>query len=124
MLDEPTAGLDPIAASTFKDLVFQEREQGKTILLTSHILSEVQELADRIVFLLEGKCIFEGESAELLDSTGERTLERAISRLLNSNRAERTNPQFTQKGLHSNAHESVYSSGVMRPLQSIHLEKI
>lgn len=82
MLDEPTAGLDPVSASAFKDLVFQEREAGKTILLTSHILSEVQELADRIVFLLEGKCIFDGESAELLASTGERTLERAIAQLL------------------------------------------
>jgi Cu-processing system ATP-binding protein len=84
ILDEPTAGLDPVSSSTFKDIVFEEREQGKTILLTSHIMSEVQELADRIVFLLEGNCIFHGESAELLASTGAITLERAIARLLSA----------------------------------------
>jgi Cu-processing system ATP-binding protein len=124
ILDEPSAGLDPIAASTFKDLIFQERKQGKTILLTSHILSEVQELADRIVFLLEGNCIFDGESVELLNSTGERTLERAITRLLNSSRSKRTNTQGMEKGSHTNTQESVYSSGLMRPHKSIYLEKI
>lgn len=82
MLDEPTAGLDPIAASTFKDLVLSEREAGRTILLTSHIMSEVHELADTIVFLLDGNVYFQGASAELLANTGENTLERAIARLL------------------------------------------
>ncbi len=90
MLDEPTAGLDPVSASMLKDLIFQEREAGKTVLLTSHILSEVQELAGTIVFLLEGNCIFQGQSAELLASTGERTLERAIARLLQGSPLERT----------------------------------
>ncbi|MBD1206832.1 MAG: ABC transporter ATP-binding protein [Ignavibacteria bacterium] len=82
MLDEPTAGLDPITASTFKDLVLAERDAGRTVLLTSHIMSEVHELADTIIFLLEGNVYFQGASAELLASTGENTLERAIARLL------------------------------------------
>ncbi len=82
LLDESTAGLDPIAAAAFKDLVLQERAEGKTILLTSHILSEVQELADTVVFLLDGNIHFEGGTAELLASTGEATLERAIAQLL------------------------------------------
>lgn len=84
MLDEPTAGLDPIAASIFKDLVMAERERGRTILLTSHIMSEVHELADTIVFLLEGNVYFQGTPSALLAQTGEATLERAIARLLSN----------------------------------------
>jgi Cu-processing system ATP-binding protein len=84
MLDEPTAGLDPISASIFKDLVMAERESGRTILLTSHIMSEVHELADTIVFLLEGNVYFQGTPSELLAKAGESTLERAIARLLSN----------------------------------------
>jgi Cu-processing system ATP-binding protein len=82
LLDEPTAGLDPVAASVFKDFLFQERNAGTTIILTSHVMSEVQELAESIVFLLEGRCIFQGKCTELLYQTGQTNLERAIAALL------------------------------------------
>ena len=59
-LDEPTAGLDPVSSSFFKDIVLKEKQNKKTIILTSHIMSEVQELADEIVFLLEGEIKFKG----------------------------------------------------------------
>ena len=83
ILDEPTAGLDPISSSYFKDLVLEEKQKGKTIILTSHIMSEIQELADEIIFLLEGEVRFKGSLEELLKHKNETTLERAIAELMN-----------------------------------------
>jgi Cu-processing system ATP-binding protein len=82
-LDEPTAGLDPISSSYFKDLVLKEKQNKKTIVLTSHIMSEVQELADEIVFLLEGEIKFRGTIESLLRDQKETKLERAIAELMN-----------------------------------------
>ncbi len=83
ILDEPTAGLDPISSSYFKDLVWEEKQKGKTIILTSHIMSEIQELADEIIFLLDGEVRFKGSLEELLKHKNETTLERAIAELMN-----------------------------------------
>ena len=82
VLDEPTAGLDPISSSKLKDKLFTEREKGKTILLTSHIMSEIEELAEHIIFLLEGKVYFDGSIYELKENAGEFNLERSIARLM------------------------------------------
>jgi Cu-processing system ATP-binding protein len=82
-LDEPTAGLDPVSSSFFKDLVLKEKQNKKTIVLTSHIMSEVQELADEIVFLLEGEIKFKGTIESLLKDQKETKLERAIAELMN-----------------------------------------
>jgi len=82
ILDEPTAGLDPISSSYFKDLVLKEKEKSKTIILTSHIMSEIQELADEIVFLLEGEIRFKGTIDSLLEHKRETKLERAIAELM------------------------------------------
>jgi len=82
ILDEPTAGLDPISSSYFKDLVLKEKEKAKTIILTSHIMSEIQELADEIIFLLEGEIKFKGTIDSLLQHKGETKLERAIAELM------------------------------------------
>ncbi len=82
-LDEPTAGLDPVSSSYFKDLVLKEKHNKKTIVLTSHIMSEVQELADEIVFLLEGEIKFMGTIESLLKNQKETKLERAIAELMN-----------------------------------------
>jgi len=81
-LDEPTAGLDPISSSKLKDKIIAEREKGKTVILTSHILSEVQELADRVVYILEGRIAFDKPMQYLLDHTGETTLERAVAQMI------------------------------------------
>lgn len=83
ILDEPTAGLDPVASSRFKDHILEARQRGKTIILTSHIMSEIDELADHLVFLLEGKVWFEGAIKGIKDRMGEERLERAVARLLN-----------------------------------------
>jgi Cu-processing system ATP-binding protein len=85
ILDEPTAGLDPISSSSLKDKILRERAAGRTLILTSHVLSELEELADRIAFLLDGSVRFEGTPAALRLKTGEGTLERAIARLMQQN---------------------------------------
>ena len=82
ILDEPTAGLDPISAGTLKEKILRERDAGRALIVTSHVLSELDEIADRIAFLLDGTMQFNGSRRELLDSTGESTLERAIARLM------------------------------------------
>jgi Cu-processing system ATP-binding protein len=81
-LDEPTAGLDPVASSTLKDRIAREKADGRTIVLTSHIMSEVEELADGVIYLLDGRIDFERSVTELMDGTGEATLERAIARMM------------------------------------------
>ena len=58
ILDEPTTGLDPISLIYLKQLIREERAKGKTILITSHIMSFVEEIADEIIFLLDGKIYF------------------------------------------------------------------
>ena len=82
ILDEPTAGLDPISAGTLKDKIRRERDAGRALIVTSHVLSELDEIADRIAFLLDGVVQFSGSRKELLGMTGEATLERAIAGLM------------------------------------------
>lgn len=57
LLDEPTGGLDPLMQQRFFDLLEQENKKGATVLLSSHILSEVQRLCDRIAIIKEGRII-------------------------------------------------------------------
>ena len=84
ILDEPTAGLDPAASSILKDKILKENKNGKTIIFTSHILSEMEELAQNVVFLLEGKIFFNGTINDLILSTGQQNLERAIASIMKS----------------------------------------
>jgi len=84
ILDEPTSGLDPISHLRLKNLIFSEREKGKTILVTSHILSFVEEIADEIVFLLEGKIYFKGSIPDLKAKTEQPDFEHAIASILSS----------------------------------------
>ena len=82
ILDEPTTGLDPISLIRLKDLITKEKEKGKTILITSHIMSFVEEVADEIVFLLEGKIYFKGSISELKSKTNQPDFEHAIASIL------------------------------------------
>ncbi|MCX8106416.1 MAG: ABC transporter ATP-binding protein [Ignavibacterium album] len=82
IFDEPTAGLDPVISSRFKEIVLNEKTKGKTIILTSHIMSEVEELADEIIFLLDGKIYYKGSLANLLVEKGEARLEKAVAKIL------------------------------------------
>ena len=66
LLDEPTAGVDPVGAREIKDLILRLKQKGKTIVLSSHWLDQVEEVCDRVVILHEGKKVLEGRLAELL----------------------------------------------------------
>src|SRR5690554_5857011 len=87
ILDEPTSGLDPISHLRLKNLIFAEKEKGKTILVTSHILSFVEDIADEIVFLLEGKIYFKGSIDQLKSQTEQPDFEHAIASILSSSYA-------------------------------------
>lgn len=86
IFDEPTAGLDPVASSRFKNIIQNEREKNKTIILTSHIMSEIEELADEIIFLLDGKIYYQGSVTSLLLEKGEIKLENAVAKILEENK--------------------------------------
>jgi Cu-processing system ATP-binding protein len=81
-LDEPTAGLDPLASSMLKDKILREKENGRTFVLTSHVMAEIEELADVVVYILDGRVYFEESVGALLERTGEPTLERAMARMM------------------------------------------
>lgn len=87
ILDEPTAGLDPIAAGILKNKIRQVRAEGRSVLITSHILTELEELADDVAFLCDGHLRFAGTVAALLERTRERRLEAAIAALMRSERS-------------------------------------
>ena len=68
ILDEPTSGLDPIGAKETKDIILALKERGKTVLLCSHLLSDVQDICDRVAILDKGKLQISGTIDELLSS--------------------------------------------------------
>jgi len=65
LLDEPTAGLDPLMEETFRTVIVEERSRGRTVLLSSHILGEVEALCDRVSIIREGVLVESGSLAEL-----------------------------------------------------------
>jgi len=79
ILDEPTTGLDPAALIKLKELIRLEKEKGKTILITTHIMQFVEEMADEIVYLLEGKMYFKGTVQQLMHNTNAPDFEHAIA---------------------------------------------
>lgn len=87
ILDEPTTGLDPISLLRLKKLIQDEKGKGKTILITSHIMSFVEEVSDEIVFLLEGEIYFKGTISELKTKTSQPDFEHAIASILTNNHA-------------------------------------
>ena len=87
ILDEPTSGLDPISLIRLKELISKEKSKGKTILITSHIMSFVEEVSDEIVFLLEGKIYFKGPISDLKTKTKQINFEHAIASILTENHA-------------------------------------
>jgi Cu-processing system ATP-binding protein len=82
ILDEPTAGLDPVASGVLKDKVLAEKAGGKTFLLTSHIMSELDELADDVAFINDGRVAFSGALGDLKRITRQSNLERAIAEMM------------------------------------------
>lgn len=69
ILDEPTAGLDPLMERIFQECILEVKQQGKTVLLSSHILSEVEKLCDRIAIIREGEIIETGTLSQMIHLT-------------------------------------------------------
>lgn len=82
ILDEPTAGLDPVAAEILKAKILKAKKEGKSVIITSHIMSEVEEMADKIMYLFEGKINFYKTIAELKQEAGEEKLGKAIAKIM------------------------------------------
>lgn len=79
ILDEPTAGLDPLSSEILKDKILSEKEKGKLILITSHVLSDLEDLTTDVMYLQDGKIIFGKSMEELKQETGEEKLGKAIA---------------------------------------------
>jgi len=82
ILDEPTAGLDPISSEILKEKINKEKSRGKLILITSHILSDLDELTTEIMYLHEGRLQFFDSLASIKELTGEQRLSKAIAKLM------------------------------------------
>jgi Cu-processing system ATP-binding protein len=82
ILDEPTAGLDPVASGVLKSRISEDRGAGKTFIVTSHIMSELEELADDVIFLNEGRVAFAGPVDDIKTLTRQTNLERAIAAMM------------------------------------------
>lgn len=88
ILDEPTAGLDPLAAETMKEKITIEKEKGKLILITSHLLSELDDLVSQVIFMQEGIVRFHNNIEQLIKQTGEQKLSKAIASILRTSNNE------------------------------------
>jgi len=82
ILDEPTAGLDPLASELLKEKILAEKKKNKLILITSHILSDLDEMTTHIMYMQEGKMQFFKEIEALREDTGELKLGKAIARIM------------------------------------------
>lgn len=82
ILDEPTAGLDPLASEILKVKIIKEKEKGKLILITSHLLSELDDLITQIIYMQDGTVHFHQSIADLLESTNEQKISKAIAKIL------------------------------------------
>lgn len=82
ILDEPTAGLDPLASEILKEKIIAEKKKNKLILITSHILSDLDEITTHVMYMQEGKMQFIKDMGTLQEETGELRLGKAIARIM------------------------------------------
>ena len=82
ILDEPTAGLDPVSSEILKEKIIAEKKKGKLVLVTSHVLSELDDLVTQVIYMQEGEIVFH-KSIELLRAdTGQDKLSKAIASVM------------------------------------------
>jgi Cu-processing system ATP-binding protein len=80
ILDEPTVGLDPLILVPFKKLIRAEANAGKLVVLVSHVLLEMEQLADRFLFMLDGRITLQGDLSKILSESQSVNLEEAVVR--------------------------------------------
>lgn len=85
ILDEPTAGLDPVASEILKEKIIREKKNGKLILITSHILSELDDIVTQVIYMQDGQLRFHKTIAALRQDTGEERLSKAIASVMLNN---------------------------------------
>lgn len=90
ILDEPTAGLDPLSSEMLKEKITAERNKGKLILITSHVLSDLEGITSHIVYLQDGKLIFYKTVEDLQDITGELKLNKVVAALMQNQTSNKT----------------------------------
>lgn len=88
ILDEPTAGLDPMAVEVLKAKILSESNRDKVFLITSHIMSDLDELSSHLVYMEEGKILFNDTINLLKEETGEFKLGRAVATIMKRNLKE------------------------------------
>lgn len=88
ILDEPTAGLDPVSVEILKDKIIREKSAGKLMIISSHILSDLDELSTDVVYIFEGKVHYHDSLKDLKIQTGETRLGKAIASLMLQNNIE------------------------------------
>ena len=82
ILDEPTAGLDPLSAELLKDKIKNEKEKGKLIIISSHILADLEEITTHVVYLIDGELEFFKSMDSLIKETGAQNLSKAIAKIM------------------------------------------
>ena len=82
LLDEPTAGLDPVSVEILKEKILKEKDAGRLLIITSHIMSDLDELSTEVVYLQEGSVRYNNSIEELKDITGEVKLGKAMAKLI------------------------------------------
>jgi Cu-processing system ATP-binding protein len=82
ILDEPTAGLDPVSTEILKEKIRKEKQRGKLIIITSHILSDLDDIVTEVMYMQEGKLRFHTSLEQLKEDTGEQKLARAIAAIM------------------------------------------
>lgn len=79
ILDEPTAGLDPVASEQLKEKIILEKKKGKLVMITSHVLSELDDLVTEVIYMQDGVLRFHKPIEEIQTDTGEKKLAKAIA---------------------------------------------
>ncbi len=82
ILDEPTAGLDPIASEQLKEKIILEKKKGKLVLITTHVLSELDDLITQVIYMQDGNLLFHKKLSDLQKDTGEQKLSKAIPAIM------------------------------------------
>jgi ABC-2 type transport system ATP-binding protein len=118
LLDEPTSGLDPLIQEQFNEIILERKKEGKTTFISSHILSEVQELCDHVTFIREGKIIASKPISELSDAapyqihivSSDKKLAEILHKLHEVHITEKSNTayDFTYKGAISNLLNAIH----------------
>ncbi|NNV56291.1 ABC transporter ATP-binding protein [Limnovirga soli] len=85
ILDEPTAGLDPLSAEILKEKITTEKKKGKLILITSHVLSDLDDMITEVMYMQDGSLRFHKSFEELRSDTGEQKLSKAIAQVMKNN---------------------------------------